>query len=355
MRIVLTLIFISFLVNPVFAADPLKDLKILSAEKLDYKDGDSTLIGNVKIQLGEYIIEAPRVFVDSDQDSRPIKARFIEGVFLRSDSMQITAPIMEIDIEKSLFKCFSDDQVIVETKIHKKKGQIASEDDSILYSWYQEYNFETGFARALSGNEYAKEFANVDESLESTKKLEKVIFLADDLNIKSASVELELQENDIKYIDFIGKSVAVSDSIRTQAKELLYFPATNTLKAQGEVEMLYHQEQNKDKKAKDEYNQPTYIFSDLVLYERDDGIFSAFSNSLDANSQILSGESFGRSRQIIAKLDKNRNFDSAIFTGDAYTQHADKSVVGHEIVFDLKSKEMKTLVGRPSTQILSNN
>ena len=96
-------ILISFLCFPAAFAFDLSQIKILSAEKLDYKDGDSTLIGNVKVKLADYTISAPRVFIDSDSTGKPSQARFVDDVSLESEDMTITAPRMEIDLKNTLF------------------------------------------------------------------------------------------------------------------------------------------------------------------------------------------------------------------------------------------------------------
>ena len=123
-----------FSLTAVFAID-LSKVKIISAEKLDYKDGNSVLIGNVKVQLGDYFITAPKVFIDSDDSGKPSQARFIEDVTLESEEINIHAPRMVIDLQNTILKCYSSDQNIVQTTLTDKNNKQA-----VILTWYQEFN-----------------------------------------------------------------------------------------------------------------------------------------------------------------------------------------------------------------------
>lgn len=305
------------------------EIKIISAEKLNYKDGNSTLIGNVKVKLGDFIISAPRVFIDSDKDENPIKARFEQGVLLNSEDLRITAPRMEIDVPNSLFKCFADDQELVHTII-------LSDKPSDIYARYQEYDLENGFGRASS-----KEGLSLEEA-STIQEHEQIRFISDDFNIRSASMEFKFADNDkIEYVDFLTNVVALADSQRIESQDLLYFPKTETIKASDTVKVLHL----KDLKS-------NYLFADFAIYEKKKHLLSVFSKGLDRNAEIHSENVFGKSRQILVVLNEKNEAQTAILTGNAYAQHKDKSVLGHEILFDIPNQKLETIVGRPHTQIL---
>ena len=223
----------------------LSKVKIISAEKLDYKDGNSILIGNVKVQLGDYFITAPKVFIDSDDSGKPFQARFIEDVSLESDEIHIHSPRMEIDLNKTLLKCFSSKDDIVQTTLTDKNSKQA-----VILTWYQEFNYQTGFAEA-----HSQKSENIPHPYD--KKLDQVIFVYDKLHVESDDVEMQVNDGNVEYAVFLGDAVAVDDSQRTEAQEIYFFPDTNLLKAQNDVKIVYA-----DKKA------PAYIFADLVIYEK---------------------------------------------------------------------------------------
>lgn len=327
--LLLVSIFISLSAS---AKQDLSKFKIVSAEVLNYQDGNSVLIGNVEIKYGEYTFKAPRVYVDSN-NGKPDKARFINGATLSSDSLDISSPVMEVSIADSLFKCFSDETGIVETRMYSE----GSKETVAISSWYQEFNLNTGFAKA-NGREI---LSNNDEYQEH---FDRVKFVSKDLNVDSDSIELETKNNKVSYVDFIGDVVAKDDRQRTEAQELFYFPKQDLVKAQGDVRILYVNE------AK-----PSYIFSDLVVYERDKSIFSAMSTSMSSKAEVHSEKTRGHARQIILTMDKENKPEKAILTGNAYAQYDDKSILGHEVLMNLQEQTIETIVGRPHTQILKSS
>lgn len=314
-----------------FALD-LSKVKIISAEKLDYKDGNSILIGNVKVQLGEYFITAPKVFIDSDDSGKPAQARFIEDVTLESKEINIHSPRMVIDLKNTILKCYSSEDDIVQTTITDSNSKQA-----VILTWYQEFNYQTGFAQAHS--------QKIQESNSSYKrKMDQAIFVYDKIQVESNDIEMQVNDGDVKYAVFLGDAVAVDESQRTEAQEIYFFPDKNLLKAEQDVRIVYA-----DKES------PAYIFSDVVIYEKDKNILSAFSNSNTASSKIYRANSFGQSRQIVLNLDENQKPDNAILTGKAYSQIEDKALSGHELLFDVKNQSIKTLVGRPKTLLFSKS
>jgi len=327
----LSILISLFSLTAAFAFD-LSQVKVISAEKLDYKDGNSILVGNVKVQLGDYFISAPQVFIDSDESGKPDKARFVDNVVLDSKDMMINAPRMEIDLKNNILKCFSDEDNIVQTILTDKNSKQAT-----IQTWYQEFNYKTGFAVAHSQK------IETGSALYE-KKLDQVIFLYDKFQVVSDDIEMQTKEGKVEYAVFLNNAVAVDDSQRTEAQEIYFFPDKDLLKAEKEVKIVYA-----DK------NDPAYIFADLVIYEKDKNIMSAFSKTNTASSKIYRKNSYGQSRQIVLNLDDKQKPDNAILTGKAYSQIDDKALSGHELLFDIKKQSIKTLVGRPKTLLFSNN
>ncbi len=302
----------------------LSGFKIISAEKLDYTEGNSSLIGNVKIKLGEFTISSPKVLISSDKNGQASNARFTEDVILQSKDLKVTAPIMEIDVQKSLFKCFADDKQLVKTLIGEK--------GDLIFSGYQEYEIETGFGRSATKN-----FTDPN----AIAYIKQVQYIGKDMDVVSDTMEMEIHNGKLQYVDFITNAVAKDVRQRTQADEIYYFPTQALLKAEGNAKIIYLRQED-----------PTYVFSDLVVYERDKKVFSAFSKDFDPRSEIYSKDTYGKARQIILLLDSKDQLDRAIFTGNAYAQFKDKSMLGHELLMNIKEKTLQTLVGRPKSQIL---
>jgi lipopolysaccharide export system protein LptA len=328
MRLALILSFLFctgiFCVN---AKDDLSNFKILAAEVLNYQDGNSILIGNVAIKYGEYVFRAPEVYINAI-NGKPGIARFINGASLSSDDLNITAPIMEVELSSSLFKCYSNKTDLIETTIKSKNNK-----PMLLSSGYQEFNLSTGFAVARG-----------DESTKiSRERGFRVMLSSEDIEIEADSLELNTEKNKLVYVDFLGDVIARDDTQRTESNELFYFPEQEIIKAYGDVRILYLNE-----------NEPSYLFSDLVIYERNQGSFSAMSTSVNSHAEIHANKTRGTARQIIVTMNQDNKPERAILTGDAYAQYDDKSILGHEVLLNIQEKTIETIVGRPKTHILSH-
>ncbi len=307
----------------------LDKVKIISAEKLNYKDGNSTLIGNVKIQLGDFMIDAPQVYIDSDKAGKPVKARFENGVELDSDKLSIQTPRMELDVQSSLVKCFANGETLIQTDIYGKSR-------ASIFSNYQEIDLAKGFAKASANPQI------LDKGLTNVQESEQIRFISETVNIRSATMELELDADDeIKYVNFLGNVVALTNTQRIESQDLLYFPLLEMMKAYDQVKVLYL----KDSAA-------NYLFADALIYEKTKHLLSVFSKGIERHAEIHSNNLYGKSRQILVNLAEDDSIESAILTGDAYAQHKDKSLVAYEILFDAKKNQLETIVGRPHTQLL---
>ncbi|MDD9899076.1 MAG: hypothetical protein OXU45_08785 [Candidatus Melainabacteria bacterium] len=291
--------------------------KIISADKLDYEDGNSTLIGNVKIAIGDFTLAAPKVLIDSDANGEPSYAHFLDQATLDSEKISIEAQTMDIDVAKSLLKCFAAADGTITTTLFTAK-------QANLYSEYQEIDLVTGFAKA------------------SAKEGAKIKYISEDLSVESINMELELKDlREVKFVNFLEEVSAIGDDMRLESRDLLYFPDQELIKANDDVKLLLLNGE-----------QASYLFADAAIYEEQSQLVTALSRSLEPGAEIHSAGMFGKARQIQAQLINGNQLESAVLTGEAYAQYLDKSVLGHEILFDAGKQELKTLVGRPRTRLL---
>lgn len=311
------ILFIIYCLPVVAVPAGIDKFKIISADKLDYQDGNSTLIGNVKVAIGDFTIAAPKVLVDSDSNGEPSYAHFLEAVTLDSEKLSIEAATMDIDVAKSLLKCFAATNGTILTTLFGKK-------QANLYSDYQEISLVTGFARATA------------------QPGAKIKYVSEELSVESDELELELKDlQDVKFVNFLNHVSAIGDSMRLESEDLLYFPNQELIKANNDVRLLFLHE-----------GQGSYLFADAAIYEETKQLVTALSRSVEPGAEIHSEGLFGKARQIEARISNEKKLESAVMTGEAYAQYRDKSVLGHEILFDVEKQELKTLVGRPRTRLL---
>lgn len=293
-------------------------IQIVSADKLSYQANNSVLSGNVIIKVGKYQIKAPKLIVINDKNGEPSLANFSGPAQLSSEGLLVTAPEMQMDFDKSLFKCFASSNEDVVSIFESKDKNTAR-----VESGYQELNIATGFAKA-------------------SREGGKVKFKSSDLLIDSNSIEIASQERKMIYVNFLGSVNAVENELRSESKELIYFPEQDLLKAIEDVKILYL----KDK-------EPSYLFADLVVYERKLAVIGAYQNT--KASEIHREKAFGKARQILLTLDENRKPKLAILTGNAFAQYDSKALDGHEIFFDLQNHKIESLVKRPKTKIFKKS
>ncbi len=323
-RVLLTIIFLSCL--PVLAAEKskvnfLEEITIISADKLESTKQISILTGNIDIEFQDYRIKSPHARILANANGEFDLASFINGAVLESDGLKIIAEKIEINLTDNSINCYNNGSNLVETQILQKGEKNAS-----LFSQYQQYDLITGAGHGEKD----------------------VHYVGKDLDITSTVVDMTSDENKkLNYINFQEKAIAIGEKERVEGEELIFFPAIDLLKANRQVKFQY---------IKD--SESTYVFADYMVYEKAQKLLSAFSRSInDVNSlvRVYSDDSFGRSRQILLSLDDTDSVDKAILTGLAYSQNKDKSLVGHEIIFDLKNKTMESSVDRPKTLVLVKN
>lgn len=319
-----------------FDQNTFKNFKIISADKLRNQDNSTWLSGNVKIRFGEYEISAPQVTVEPDKRQPASKLiRFSDGVTLISKSLKVESQIMELDTQNNLFKCFSEDKdnSMVRTVLSKepeKQSEKQFDDEITIISQYQDYNYETKVATARGNVEYISQDRNINADMAEMRYAKK-----------------QERKSGLDFVNFRDNVVLTESDKRVEADELLYFPGQELVKALSNVRILF---QNSDQ---ENGSGLTYLFADLAVLEQSPRIFSAYSIETDKPIHIYTDEMIGRGRQLLVKQ-MDKKIDKAVLTGNAYAQYRDKAVIGEEVLFDIKNKVVKTLVGRPKTLILTS-
>ncbi len=321
-------LFLSISVSgPVFAIDKntFSNFSIAHADKLNFKDKGSELIGNVRIQFGEFTLASPRVLVDTSAvDTSPERIRFVEGVRMTSKELTMDAKEIEIDLNEGLFKAVGDPEVLSVWGKGKDRTEIIS--------LYQEYNLKTGLVKATN--------KGAPEQITVTSPRRTIV--ADEVELQNILDKKKRKKDKIESINFTGDVILVEKDKRIEANNLFYWLVGETIKAEDNVKLLSYT------KEKD----PIYIFSDLITLEVDKDIFSASMNGFDRSVHLYSKQFMGRARNAVVKR-INKQPDQAVLTGDAFAQFKDKAINGQEILFDIKNKTLRSLVGRPTTSVYS--
>lgn len=353
------------------------NFEIVNADKLNYKDGDFELTGDVQIQFGQYLISTPRVIVNSDKESSGIKdIEFLEDVVVESKGLNVKADRIEVDMKTSLMKCFPNEKDPTRKVTSVWKNSDDSEQDLIVKSRYQEYNFDTkvGIARRLDGRDqvvveskdrliYAnnatlkrinetkadgKEKAKTKKQGRKNKKAKqkKEAELAAG---KPEEVKAETENKDddtgfdgVEYITFDGDVVLIEDDKRVECEDLHFWPEGSLIKASENTKILFN--------ANPE--DPLYLFADQATWENDKDTLSAFSTDTSKRPvYIYADQMLGKSRHMVMNI-VNGQPDNAVLSGNAFAKFQDKNITGEEILFNLKDKTMKSIVGRPKTAII---
>lgn len=311
-----------------FYARVLKSFEIISADTLNFKDGNSILEGNTKIRLDDYVVSADRVEVITPKDKKlPSLVKFLGEVDLQSKDIRVLAATMEVDVEANLFKCFKAEKEAAKVRTFFRSKDQRTAADINISSDYQEFDFANDIARAQNG----------------------VLLESEERDIVSENAELFLrrssdsEQHRLEAVDFSQHVVLLEKDKRVEAEDLFYLPEKNIIRIADNAKILYFN----DEKG------PIYLFADFVMLETDDQIFSAYSSSTDKSVRMYMDGAYAEARQLRLNQAKDGKPDHAVLTGHALAQLKDKAVLGEEVLFDLDSGYLKTLVGRPITRIFS--
>jgi lipopolysaccharide export system protein LptA len=312
--------------------DLLQSLKIISADKLSFQEGESELSGNVKIQIDQYQISAPKVVSISSKDSKesvPSLITFSQEVLVESETLKVKAPLLEINLADSLFKCTAnqDTRVQSEWRDPKKPGE-----DLTVISDYQEYSLHTQTAKASGGTN----LLNKDLKISS-----------DEIEFKYSNTENAAKK--LEYVVFTGKVFLTDKDKRIESEELFYLPQQKIMKASGNVRILYiapNREGVNERVA--------HLFAGEVIYETDHNLLTAFATQSESIIRIYSGDMSGQAKQASIDMNSEVNpgkLNQAVLSRNAFAQAGDKAIKGEEIIFDIKNQNVSSSLGRPMTQI----
>lgn len=347
------------------------NFEIVSADKLNYKDGDFELTGNVQIKFGQYLISTPKVLVNANKESSGIKnIEFIKDVDVKSKGLNVKADRIEVDMNTSLMKCFPEETDPTRKVTSVWKNSDDSEEDLIVRSRYQEYNFDTkvGIAKRLDNrdqvvveskdrliysNSAVLKRTNEDASTEGgeaeANNTEKVVKVKQDKEPKVAEQpenkkkdDKDVSFNGVDYITFEGDVVLIEPDKRVECEDLHFWPQGSIIKASEQTKILFNAN----------VEDPLYLFADQATWENSKDTLSAFSKDTSARPVYIYGDQMlGKSRHLVMKIVDGQP-DNAVLSGDAFAKFQDKNIAGEEILFNLKDKTMKSIVGRPKTAII---
>ncbi len=312
----------------------INDFEIIKADKLSFKDNNSTLEGNAKVKVGEYIISSNRVDMITPANSpSPTEISFTGTVLLESKDIDIKSNSMQYDVTRKQLKCYSnqDAEKVLSTIKSGPGAASASEgttQTTTISSTYQEFDFIANRGRA--------EGSVVFDSLER------------DITSNQAEINFAQETNSssrkLNSVNFLNEVVLIEKDKRVESNDLQYLPQQNLVRIASDAKILYFNDEQK----------PIYIFADLVVLETDRQVFSAYSTSPDHHIRLYTNDAYGEARQVVMNQNIDGKPDQAILTGKAYSQLGDKAVTGEEILFNIADGTMTTLINRPQTLVFTS-
>ena len=315
LNLFLLALFTLSLVNPSHAIKlqkGLDDIKIVSANKLNYKNNKTVLTGDVIIKVRDIYISSPNVEIEEKK-----KAEFTGSVNINSDDLNVVAERMEIDIQTSYITIYN-----AKSKI--KDYQIDS-DIQIL-------NLEKGTFRAEAIGDSQVETTHEDMNVKS--QILEALFDGDNENIEN-----------LNQIKFEKNVLAEKDKSQIIGDKLIVFPQIKQYRVIGNGMFI-----NKAEKLLVEAE--FMNVEELNSLEKDYTLI-AMSNKKDEKVKIVSEKRKLLANSQLARLWlKDNEVEKLVFTGDSDVRVKDKKLVGDEIVLNNESKELISNLNRPKVILL---
>jgi lipopolysaccharide export system protein LptA len=269
----------------------LKNFKIISADRLEVKEKNSLLIGNVEIEVQNFNIKAPNVLIETKKDKSKL-VKFENGVDLKSKEIFLNCQNMDVDLEKSIMNCTS------------------LEDSS-------------------------------------------VIFKKDDIEINSKNLELKFTKEKIEFVKFFEDTELKKEEMEISAENILYFPELKLIKLIGSVWMNYISNEEEDLREINLYADLVHYEEAKGLISAystslDHSTFKIIPVVL------FSSDFFSEARMISLEL-QDGEVQTAILQGEAFARFKDKAMQGDELIMNIPQKELNARAGRPKTLIYSEN
>lgn len=317
--------FLTLLFEPfsVLAAKGLEkgfqDIKIISAEKLTYKDGFTKLEGAVQMLVEDLLISAPEVRVYDKK-----KAEFLHEVKVSSDKLNIVAKHMEVDLATGLIKIYSG---LTEIKQNQNNYNIDAD--------LQTMDYKKGFFTAKSDG---KQMTALHKDLTVTADEMEGQFNPEVKGSPGASSQLD-------KVLFIGSVIAKKETSEIKSDKLLIFPQQKLYRAIGDASFIYL-EPTKEFRLKGD-------FLNLEELEANKYVLLASTNS---SRKLINFTSPARKLAGRAKFARlwleNDNASEVVFTGDCDIRVDNKRIQGEEVYLDNVNKKMLSNLNRPKAIML---
>lgn len=290
----------------------LDDIKIISANKLSYKNNKTLLSGDVIIKVKDIYISSPNVAIEEKK-----KADFTGSVNINSKDLNLVADRMEIDIKTGYITLFNAKSKIKDYKVDS--------DMQILH--LEKGTFK---ASALDGSHVTTRHEDINVSSDSLVAL----FEGDGENI-----------NDLLQIKFQGNVIAEKEDSKIMASKLLLYPPIKQYRAINDAIFI-----NKKEKLIVKANFMNLEENDA---ENKDYTLLATSNSESKRVKVLCRKRrlFANSRLTRLWL-KNNKVEKIVFSGDSDIRLNDRKLEGEEIVLNNETKELISNLDRPKAILL---
>ena len=296
-----------------------QDIKIISAEKLTYKDGVTLLEGTVQILVEDLLISAPEVKVHDKK-----KAEFLREVKVSSDKLNIIAQYMEVDLASGLIKIHSG---ITEIKQNQNNYNIDAD--------LQTMDYKKGFFTAKSNG---KQMTALHKDLTIT---------ADEMEgqFNPEAQDSPRENSQLEKVLFIGSVIAKKETSLIKSHKLLIFPPQKLYRAIGDASFIYL-EPNKEFRLKGD-------FLNLEEIEPNKYVVLASTNSSRKLINFTSPARKLAGRAKFARLFlENDNANEVVFTGNCDIRVDNKRIQGEEVYLDNVNKKMLSNLNRPRAIML---
>ncbi|MCH2227159.1 MAG: hypothetical protein MK033_05245 [Candidatus Caenarcaniphilales bacterium] len=288
----------------------LQDIKIVSADKLNYKSDVSILEGNVIIKVKDIYISSPKVKIYEKK-----KAEFLESVNVNSTDLNVIAEKMDIDIVTGLITIYKANSTIKDYNVE---------------SDLQTLNIDEGIFNAKAN--FGKTVTTKYEDIEINSKRLEALFDSKDNDIK-----------DVIQIKFSNNVIATKNESRINGETLMIFPKEKLYRVIDDA--IFFDDKEKLIVEADFMNIEEQSPKDFVLL--------ASSKSKKNKVKVIS-----QPRKLIAKSRltrmwiKNEEVEKLVFTGAADVKLKDRKLVSEEVLLNNSTKELVSNIERPKAILL---
>lgn len=290
----------------------LDDIKIVSANKLNYKNNKTLLTGDVIIKVKDIYISSPSVEIEEKK-----KAEFTGSVNINSKDLNVVADRMEIDIKTGYITLFNAKSKIKDYKV----------DSDIQILHLENGTFR---AEALEGSHVTTSHEDINVSSERLDAL----FEGDGENI-----------NDLIQIKFAGNVIAEKKESQIIGNKLLIYPPVKQYRVIDNAMFI-----NKKEKL--------LVEADFMNLEESDSENKDYTLLATSNSESKKVKVLSEKRKLLAnsRLVRmwliNNEVDKIVFTGASDVRLNDRKLEGEEIVLNNETKELISNLDRPRAILL---